>query len=137
MVVPEIGGGSDALVEDPGGIVLAHFELVADHGHFAIEIGARDAGVNHTVGFEFEAKAKILLGGGHGFEVIGAVEIGGGVKLRAVGTKLRHDVLTLFGALEHHVFQQVGHAGFAIPFVAGADHIRDVDGDGGLGIVGE
>ncbi len=41
------------------------------------------------------------------------------------------------GALEHHVLQQMRHAGFAIALKARADHIGDVDGYGGLGVIGE
>ncbi len=32
------------------------------------------------------------------------------------------------GTLKQHVFQQVGHAGFAVAFVSGTDEDRHVDG---------
>ena len=45
--------------------------------------------------------------------------------------------LRFVGALEHHVLQQVRHAGFAIALVARADHIGDVHRDRRLGVIGE
>ena len=41
------------------------------------------------------------------------------------------------GSFEHHMFQQVGHAGLAVTLVAGADQDGHVDGDVGRGRVGE
>jgi len=76
IAVPQVGGGHNALKQDAGGGIFTHLEFVAHHGHFAIEIGARDAGVNHAVRLEFEREAQILVRGGHGFEVVGAVVIG-------------------------------------------------------------
>ncbi len=126
-----------ALKQDPGWAVLADLKFVAHDAHFAVEIGARDAGVNHAVGFHFQGEAQILVGGGHGLEVIRAVEERGAVEGGAVRTQLGHDFLALVGAFVEHVLQQVGHAGFTVAFVAGADQVSDVDGNGGLGGIGE
>ena len=121
-----------------GDVVFIALEFVAHDGHFAIEILAGDEGVDHAVGFHFQGPAQIFGGGVEGFEVIGAVVIGGGVFVdRAVGVELREDFAVVRGALEHHVLQQMGHAGFAVAFLPRADHVGDVDGDGGLGIIGE
>ena len=38
---------------------------------------------------------------------------------------------------EIHVLEEMGHAGFAVAFVAGADHVDHVDGDFGVGAVGD
>jgi len=47
------------------------------------------------------------------------------------------DVLTGLGLQEQHVFQQVGHAGFAVSFEARTNHVRHVDGHVGLGGIRE
>ena len=100
VAVPQIGSRHDALEQNPLRAVLAHLEFVAHDGHFAIEVGAGDAGVNHAVGFHFERPTQILLGGGHGFEVVGAVVIGRAVEAGAVGAQLGHDVRALVRALD-------------------------------------
>ena len=40
-------------------------------------------------------------------------------------------------SLEHHVFEQVGHARLAVPFVPRADEDRQVHRDGRLGRIGK
>jgi len=54
-----------------------------------------------------------------------------------VGAQLGHDVLARVGAFVKHVLQQVSHAGFAVAFEAGADHVSNVDRHGGLGGIGK
>ena len=39
--------------------------------------------------------------------------------------------------MEHHVFLDVRHAGFAVAFVAGPDKVDDIDCDLGFGVIGE
>ena len=65
-------------------LVLAHLELVAHHGHFAVEILLLDEGIDHAVGFEIERPAQVFLGGIEGFVVVGAVPGSGAVGPRAV-----------------------------------------------------
>ena len=130
VVVPFVGGGVDPLVEDRAGVVLAAFELVADDGHFREQIFALDEAVDEPIGFEGDAEFEVLVGGGHGLEVVGAVDVGGAVEAGPVIAQRLRDLRVVGRALEDHVFEQVGHAGFAVAFVAAADEHGHVDGDG-------
>jgi hypothetical protein len=64
------------------------------------------------------------------FVVVGAVEGGGAVELHAAVGELARDVRVLGRALEHQVLEQVRHAGLAVVFLARADLVGDVHGDG-------
>ena len=83
------------------------------------------------------AQLEILVAGVEGLEVVGAVVGGGAVHVGAVIGELLLDVLAGLGLHEEHVLEQVRHAGFAVAFVARADQVGHVDGDFGLGGVGE
>ena len=132
VVVPFIGAGHHALREDPLRIVFARLEFVADDGHFREKVLALDVAVEQPIGLELDAELEVVVGCGHGFEVIGAVDPGGAVEAGAmIAEGLRHVGMGR-SALEDHVLQQVGHAGFAVAFVAGADKDGHIDGDGGL-----
>ncbi len=73
-------------------LVFPALEFVAHHRHFAIEVLAGDARIDHAVGFHSEGPAQVFVGGVEGLEVIGAVVIGGGVFVyRAVGVELGED----------------------------------------------
>ena len=94
--------------------------------------------LHHAIGFEAEGPAQVFVAGVEGLEVHGLVVVGGAVEVPAgsVGEFLE-ELAAGLGALEGHVLKQVGHAGFAIAFVARADPIDDVDRDFGLGVVGK
>ena len=68
-----------------------------------------------------------------GLKIVGAVGEGGAVEIHAALAQFDHDVALLGCAFEHHVLQQMRHAGFAIVFMAAAYQVGDVDGGGGLG----
>ena len=137
VVVPQIGGRGHALAEHVIGAVLARFELVAHHGHLAVQILLRHLGIDHAVGFELQRPVEVALAGSHGLVEIGAVERGRAVEGRAVALKLALDVGMLRRALEQHVLEQVRHAVFAFALVARADEIGDVDRDRIVRRVGE
>jgi hypothetical protein len=41
------------------------------------------------------------------------------------------------GALEHHVFEQMGHSSFAVVFIAGTNQVSHVYGNRLLGLIRE
>ena len=137
VVVPKIGGGHDPLHQHARGVVLTGFELVAHHGELALEVFLLDEGIDHAVGFEVEGPAQVVVGGREGLEIVGAVIPGGAVRARPTGGEFLRDVGVSRRALEHHVFEQMSHAALAVAFVAGADEVGDVHGDGRLGSVRE
>ena len=51
--------------------------------------------------------------------------------------QLFRNVCMFCGTLKHHVFQQMRHAGFAVPFHTRAYQVSDVDGNGLFGRIGE
>ena len=137
VVVPEVGGGAGALAEEAERAVLAGLELVADHGHLAVEVLLRDAGVDHAVGLEAEHERERVVARREGLEVVGAVERGGAVVARAALEELVLRVGDLRRALEEQVLEEVRHAALAVALVPGADEVGDVGGDRVLGGVGE
>ena len=86
VAVPQVGGRHHALRKNLGRRIFTHLEFVAHHAHLAIEIFAGDPGVNHAVRLQFDGEVQILLSGGHGLVVIGAVVVGGSVEPGAVGS---------------------------------------------------
>ncbi len=131
--MPVVGHAAHALEQHVEGIVLAALVLVAHHGHFGIEILAGDEGMRHAVRFHRQRPFQVVVLGLEDFVVVGAVFRSGAVELHAARRELLRDRLVLRRTLEHHVLQQVRHAGLAVVFVARADQIGDVDGHGGLG----
>ena len=93
--------------------------------------------MDHAVGFEIDGELEIFVGGGESFEIVGAVPGSGAIHFGAVVGQFLLDVLAGLGFLEQQVLEQVRHAGFAGAFVARAHHVSDVDGDFGLGGIGE
>ena len=87
-----------------------------------------DEAVDEAVGFERDAELEVLVGGGHGLEVVGAVAIRGAVEAGPVIAQRLGHVRMVGRALEDHVLEQVGHAGFAVAFVAAADEHGHVHG---------
>ena len=45
-----------------------------------MQVLALDEAVDQPVGFERDAELEVLVGGGHGLEVVGAVDVGGAVE---------------------------------------------------------
>ena len=74
------------------GDVLAALELVADDGHFDIEVCLADKAVDQPVGFEAESQIEVLVGGGQGFVIVGAVDPGRAVEAGAVVVQRLWDV---------------------------------------------
>ena len=62
------------------GIVFALLELVADHGHFLVEVLLLDEAIDEPIGLELDAELEIVVGAEHGFVIVGAVEPGGAVE---------------------------------------------------------
>ncbi len=127
--MPFIGGGHHALIEDRRRAVLAALEFVADDRHLRCEILATNQTVDHPVGFETNGELEILIGGRQCLVVIGAVEPGCAIKIGPVVLQSLRNVGMVGSPLEKHVLQQVGHAGLAVPFMAGADEQSEVDRD--------
>ena len=89
----------------------------------------------HAVGFEPEDAFEGV--GGHGLEIVGDVVVRGAVEHAAGGID-QANVLHLsgvFGALEHHVLEEVRESAAAVRFEAKTDLIIDADGDEGRGTV--
>ena len=137
VVVPEVGGGHDALFEDVLCVVLATFELVAHHGHLGIEQRLFHSHVDHALGFQSQRPPKIRVAGGHGLEIVGAVVVRGAVPLRAVVGQFLLDVAVIGRANEVHMLEQMRHSGFAVSLKARADQVRHVDGDLWVRRIGE
>src|SRR6185437_10900131 len=84
VVMPQIGRREDALLPDIRGTVLSHFELIANHRHFAIQVFLRDKRMNHAVSLKVERPVQVLITGSEGLEIVGAVNGGGSVRPRAM-----------------------------------------------------
>ena len=127
VVVPLISDGQHPLHQNGPRVVLAHFKFVADHGHFRIQVGLPDETVDQAVRFQMEGELQVLVRGGHGLEVTGAVQPGGAVETGAVVAQHLGDLREGGRALEEHVFQQVGHARLPVTFLARSDQDGQVD----------
>ena len=137
VVVPFIGDGGHALAQNVLRVVFPHLEFVADDRHFREQVLALDIAVDQAVCFQADAELEVGFGGGHGFEIVRAIDPGGAVEVSAVVAEGLGNVLVLRRALEKHVLEQVGHAGFAVALVPRPDQDREVHGDGRGGLVGE
>ena len=80
--------------------------------------------------FESDAELEVLVGGGHGLEVVGAVVVRGAVEAGPVIAQRLGHLRVVGRALEDHVLEQVSHAGFAVAFVAAAHEHGHVHGHG-------
>ena len=76
-------GAACAASSTPPGLFSPHLELVAHHGHLAVEVLLAHERVHHAVGFQAERPVQVVLGGGQRLEVVGAVVGGGAVEARA------------------------------------------------------
>ena len=137
VVVPLEGGGVDPLVEDRAGVVLAPLELVADDGHLRGQVLPLDEAVDEPVALHRDAELEVVVGGGHGLEVVGAIDVGGAVEAGPVIAEGLGDLRVVRGPLEDHVLEQVSHARLAITLVTAADEHGHVDGHGRPRCLGE
>ncbi|MNN06605.1 hypothetical protein D3C81_1194000 [compost metagenome] len=138
VVVPAVGGGHGLLHQHARRAVLAHFHLVAHHGHLAVEVVLGQHAVDHAVRFHAQRPVEVFVAGGKGAEVVGTVLRGGAVDAHAAPREFGRDGLARQRrrALEQQVLEQVRHAGLAVVLVAAAHEVGDVDRGGGLGRVG-
>jgi hypothetical protein len=130
VVVPGEGELLHALEQHAAGVVLARLELVAHHRHLAVEIALAHERVDHPVGLHPERPLEVVAARRKRLEVVGAVVGGGAVVAPAAARELLLDVGMALGALEQEVLEQVRHAFLAVAFVARADEVHDVHGDG-------
>ena len=138
VVVPQIGRRLYPRHEDPGRAVFARLELIANDGHFGVEVLPPDEAVDHPVGFHPQRPFEVSrLGRGQRFIIVRAIDPGRTVEAGPVFLKLLPDVRVIRRAFEHHVLEQVGHPRLAAPLVSRTDEIGHVDGHGRLGRVGE
>ena len=127
LFVGEFVGGAFALAA----LVADDVALVGEF--FAVEAFEEES---HAIALEPEGEFELIAG--HGFEVVGAVEVGGAVDVGCAGAFDVFDVgffADVLGAFEHHVFEEVGEAGAAGALVERADVIPEVDGDEGEAVV--
>ena len=137
VAMPQVGRGHHALEQHAERGVLSRLELIAHHRELALEVLLRDEAVHHAIRLELQGPRDVRIRGGHGLEVVRAIVPGAAVRSCAVRGELLRHVLVLGRALEHHVLQQVRHAGLAVAFVTRSDEIRDVDRRRRLRGVGE
>ena len=99
----------------PYGLVLdALAALVADD---VLLVGQRSAvdlleQIAHAIGLEPQRELELV--GGHGLEVVGAIEVGRAVQIAGAGALEQLEVLIgrhVLRALEHHVLEEVREAG--------------------------
>ena len=120
------------------GCAFALASLVADDVALVGELFAVEAFEEEAHAVAFEPEGELELVAGNGFEVVGAVEVGGAVDVGCAGALDVFDVglfADVLGAFEHHVFEEMGEAGAAGALVERADVIPEVDGDEGKTVV--
>ena len=79
--------------------------------------------------FDLDAEFEVLVGGRHGLEIVGAIDVGGAVEIGAVIAQGFGHVGKRRRPLEDEMFEQVGHAGLAVALVPRADEDGHVDGN--------
>ena len=126
-----------ALEHHGNGTILPHFIFIAHHGHLGVEILLRDEGIDHRIGAPAKSPAHVVVVRGEAHEVVRAVDPGRPVHAKAPARELLGGLRIILAALEHEVFKQVRHAGFAIIFHAGADQVGHVDRRRGLALIGK
>ena len=118
-----------AVLDQPVGLVVALALLVLHHANLVVELLLGDGAeqVAHAIGLH--PQRHFQRGGGHGLEVVGAVEPGGAVHAGGPDLLEGFEVLAVvvFRAVEHQVFEQVREAGLALGLVLGTDVVPDAD----------
>ena len=84
VVVPQVSGRHNALVQYVLGGVFAHFKFIPNNRKLGVEVFFLNERIHHPVGFQIERPFQVLVGGREGFEVIRAVEPGRAVRAGAV-----------------------------------------------------
>jgi len=100
---------------------------------FAVEAFEEEA---HAVAFKPEGELKLVAG--DGFEVVGAVEVGGAVDIGCACALDVFDVgffADVLGAFEHHVLEEVGEASASCALVERTDVVPEIDSDEGQAVV--
>ena len=121
-----------------GLVVVALALLLLHHVALVVEVLLRHGVEQATVPVGLEPQGQLDGTGGHGLEVVGAVEPGRGVEAGA----LRHQGLEVLATahvartLEHQVLEEVREPGAAGRLVAGPDPDPDVHRDVGDRVVG-
>ena len=119
--MPVERGGHHPLAEQCLRRVFAPLELVANHRHFRQQVLAANEAVHHPVGLKADREFEVVVRRWQRLEVIGAIGVRRAVERgAAVAERLRH-VGVRRRSLEDHMFQQMGHAPFAIAFMPRAD----------------
>ena len=111
------------------GLVVAPALLVLDDAALVIELLLRHRTEQIAHAIAFEHQHAVDRGGRNGFEIIGAVGIGGAVEAGRADLleRLEEVAIGVFRTVEHQVFEQVGETGLALGFVLGADIVPDRD----------
>ena len=128
----------DLLVGDVVGSAFALTALVADDVALVGELDAVEAFEEEAHAVALEPEGEFELVAGDGFEVVGAVEVGGAVDVGCAGAFEVFEVgffADVLGAFKHHVFEEVGEAGAAGTLVERADVVPEIDGDEGQAVV--
>ena len=112
------------------GVVLVHLDFFEDDATLALDVVGGEGGIQHQVGEHVQGDGH-MLGKGLYVEANGLFA-GEGVEVAADGVHFAGNVLGRpgAGALEHHVFDEVGDAVPFRIFVARAGLQPDADGDG-------
>ena len=108
MIFPEVLG--EELVDQDVGIVLVDLDLFEDHAALALDVGGGEDGVEHQVGEDVESDGHVF---GQRLDVEADGFLAGeGVEVAADRVHFAGDVLggAGAGALEEHVFDEVGDA---------------------------
>ena len=137
VVVPQVGDGVHPLAQHPERAVFSRFPFIAHHRHLRLQVLRGDERIHHAVGLEVERPLEVVGGRREGLEVVGAIQPGGAIGERTPLGQFLGDVRVVGRALEHQVFEKMGHAGLAVAFVPRPDEVGDVHGGLGLAGIGE
>ena len=129
VAMPGVGGVRHALGQCLKRVVFTYFEFAAHHRHFAVQIGPCNDAVHHGIRMPTNVPVQRWLAGCKGGKVVSAVRAGGAVESEATSAEFELWVGDGRRALEHHVLQQMRHAGFAIALMPRAHHVGQVYSD--------
>ena len=133
-----VGGGKQLLFHQPEGAVHGtQFPFADDHLELRLKGVVVQLQVQQAVGFQLQAQFQVFRR--QIFKIGGVVPGGEGVDLPALGLE---DAGELFGPQglgppEHQMLEEVGNAGDARQFVAGAHLVVYLEGDDGQTVIRE
>ena len=136
VVVPAVHDRHQLLQQDATGLVFARLHLVAHHGHFAVEVGARNEAVDHHVGLPRQIPIQGFFLGRPAGEIVGAIKRRAAIGAQAAPGKFTPGVARGGRAFENQVFQQVRHARFAVVLMTRTHAVGHVHRGRWLGVVG-